>query len=626
MSELTQYLLTLADRLDRDGKPTCADAVTELIKTASLDKVSQYVGVIGYVLKQNRAMGNCIRKKRVATKGSMQDVVMSCLKEYQDGQEYQDDQWVSKYAQTISQRPELFKTAHLSFLQDLGQEWEITEHINNIRTASQVFHDNDVDEEQINLILSHVETLGEMLKKEAVAYRPFKVAAPPKRSLWSRFWNPGEGDVWSPMGWGSKGRTRRWRGDDKDLDLEMDHILRNVMSITTLASTMKSSISRLQRDSKYLTREISGLSPKEIDAAEKIEEVINRMDPNDWLQTNKDVLELSSELHGVSTYNSQLMNRAMHIATDLNKSRIAIDENIDDIRTTMQSLRSRGAISGHRPGATSPIGSPGQSQQIGMEFEMLDRVIDQVDKNPLDKEGHYLAQQQVNRLNAALEGEQPSAEYDFETHNNINSWIERSQSGSELPQPSARPMPPIEDPQMTEVAPQTATPAVDVSRAPEIAEYLKSKGIDAEVAAQAFEALAAVPDADNVRELLFALVNEFKRPGSTRATDVSETPPTGDLPPTIESSPEATERPVVQMSPSEASRAEDLIGNLDEMFPEESPMLQNASFNSVLVRLADAVDPICQEIADTIDDYISEHGDQLPQQPEFGVIVKEKKE
>ena len=145
MLDLTTYLITLADKFDKEGNTTCADAVDRLLlKTASLEKVAQYVGAIGYVLKQNRAMMNCIRKKRVASKGSMQDVVMSCLKEYQDGQDYHDTQWTSKYAEIISQKPNLFKTCHLSFLHDLGTAWDIETHINNVRTAAQIFKDNEV--------------------------------------------------------------------------------------------------------------------------------------------------------------------------------------------------------------------------------------------------------------------------------------------------------------------------------------------------------------------------------------------------------------------------------------------------------------------------------------------------
>lgn len=68
---LSEYLANLADRLDRDGKIKSANAVDNLLQNGSLEKVAQYVGAIGYVLKQERAMANCIRQKRVSSSGPM---------------------------------------------------------------------------------------------------------------------------------------------------------------------------------------------------------------------------------------------------------------------------------------------------------------------------------------------------------------------------------------------------------------------------------------------------------------------------------------------------------------------------------------------------------------------------
>jgi len=171
MADLQNYLIELANKLDQSGKRKSADAVDNLLKTASLEKVAQYVGVIGYVLKQERAMSNCVRRKRAKTGGSMQDTVLSCLKEYQEGQDYHNDEWTTKYAQVIGSRPDLFKESHLPFLSGLGQEWDMENHINAVRGAVGIFREEQVDEEKINMILSHIDLLGDILRKEATSTR-----------------------------------------------------------------------------------------------------------------------------------------------------------------------------------------------------------------------------------------------------------------------------------------------------------------------------------------------------------------------------------------------------------------------------------------------------------------------
>jgi len=50
-AHIKDHLIELADQLDKTGQTSCADAVDNLIKTAFLEKVAQYVRVIGYVLK-----------------------------------------------------------------------------------------------------------------------------------------------------------------------------------------------------------------------------------------------------------------------------------------------------------------------------------------------------------------------------------------------------------------------------------------------------------------------------------------------------------------------------------------------------------------------------------------------
>ena len=113
---ITDHLVKLSDSLDKAGKSQCSNIVDGLIKDRSITKIAQYVGVIGYVLKQNRAIANCVRKKRVANSGSMQEVVLDCLKEYQDGQEYGNNEWTAKYAQVIEDSPKDFGSSQTDFL------------------------------------------------------------------------------------------------------------------------------------------------------------------------------------------------------------------------------------------------------------------------------------------------------------------------------------------------------------------------------------------------------------------------------------------------------------------------------------------------------------------------------
>ncbi len=189
---LNDHLLELSDRLDKTGKLECADSVDGLISSGSLQKVAQYVGAIGYVLKQNRALGNCYRKKRAETSGPMQEIVLQCIKEYQDGQQYDNTEWSAKYAQVLEQNPENFDTLHLELIKILGEEAEMKEHLAKVEQTASLLKENGEEDDIINSVLSHVESLGGILKKEGSSYYPFKLAAAPtERNWWSRLWAPG---------------------------------------------------------------------------------------------------------------------------------------------------------------------------------------------------------------------------------------------------------------------------------------------------------------------------------------------------------------------------------------------------------------------------------------------------
>lgn len=154
MSDLIQHLVTLANDLDNNNKFASADVVDNLLTSGSLVKVAQYVGVIGYVLKQNRAMGNCIRKKRASSDGPMQEVIMDCIKEYQDGQDYDDNEWTSKYAQVIQQVPS--KNTFSDFLNILGKENEISKHAKTVVEAHTKLASENIQDNIINDLIAQM--------------------------------------------------------------------------------------------------------------------------------------------------------------------------------------------------------------------------------------------------------------------------------------------------------------------------------------------------------------------------------------------------------------------------------------------------------------------------------------
>lgn len=167
---ITEQIIKLADQLDNDDKIVCADLIdNNLVKTASLEKVSQYVGVIGYFLQQTRAMQNCLRKKRVAQSGPMQTVVMDCLKEYQDSNNYQFDQmsdWTAKYAKLLDIDSRNFKTAHLAIIAEAFDKNDIAEHYDNLIKTAELLKENGESIELLDQVIDGYKTLTAIAKEE----------------------------------------------------------------------------------------------------------------------------------------------------------------------------------------------------------------------------------------------------------------------------------------------------------------------------------------------------------------------------------------------------------------------------------------------------------------------------
>jgi hypothetical protein len=404
MDSLQGYLLELSDRLDKQGKLACADAVDDLIKTASLQKLAQYVGVIGYVLKQNRAMGNCIRKKRAASKAPMQEVVLDCLKEYQDGQDYHDTEWTSKYAQVIQQEPQKFDVAHLFFLSTVGENDNINDHIDKVEKVAVMLEENGIQEEVFSSMLGHIGTLSNILSKDSATHANFKLAASP-RGWWSRFWNP-SGVSFNPRSWS---RSVRERGQDLDAIQELDAILDNLTSVTRITQQIKTRIHRLQAESTGYTagsgKELDWTrqpAQEDIDVIQTLTRKIGELQPEDW---NRSLLALQQLNHLLENtpvhneYNQQIFSRAKKAIAPIFASMETVYESISSIQEDMQSLRTRAPILGRASGLTdegrrNPFGQVSPAE----EYAVLQEVLERLYENPMNSKAQWYAQKAHGRL------------------------------------------------------------------------------------------------------------------------------------------------------------------------------------------------------------------------------------
>jgi hypothetical protein len=159
---MNQTLVKAANKLDELGLFHKADTIDKIVKKASLEKVSQYVGVIGYVLKQERCMQNCIRRKRTEKKGSMQEIVLDCLKEYQDGQDYHNTEWTEKYATLLKNYPNNLQKVSKLFIEELYKINNIDTHLENLRIANSIIEKSGLDNSEISNLIEDVQTLQDI--------------------------------------------------------------------------------------------------------------------------------------------------------------------------------------------------------------------------------------------------------------------------------------------------------------------------------------------------------------------------------------------------------------------------------------------------------------------------------
>ena len=595
MVDINNHLIELADKLDKEGKTVCANAVDNLIKATSLDKVAQYVGVIGYVLKQNRAMCNCIRRKRAANDGSMQEVILACLKEYQDGQDYHDTKWTGKYAETIVNDPDKFNKAHLSLIAEIGRGEGLQKHINRVRKVSTVLKENDVDDDVINQVLSHIQVLGDMLRKEAAKARPFKVAADPgKKSRWSRFWESPSNPFSSwYKGWKEEDRMR---GDDTELDRELDELTDKVMNISTLSDTMKEEVLHLKSQARYIP------DPE-------MSKIISSLNPNDWNQVQFDIDKLQRSMNQFDEFSAtRPINDAVRLSQKLGETKETIKASVADIRNLLQSLARRGAIQARREHR-----QPGQAESIAVELGMLRKVIRALGQNPLDERAHDYALHMISRLNDVLDpleaGENPQGDKfpvdtdeeldNFGVHKEISDWMK--------PGMPDEPTTGIESPVSTGVDPQN----IDPSRIKSIADNIRTRVGNAPDAANILHLIGLELMGSNLidRGLWNILVQVTEALKGNTIMPETETeapaPPTG-----------ATATPTTPVSGESEISDSELERTLREFGAASEPML---------LKIADAVDEVSPDLAEVIDKYIREHGAiiNLPEMPEFGVVLKE---
>jgi len=148
MKSNPEYLLSLADQCDNLGFHKIADDLDDLIRTGSFTKVAQYVGFMGYIHRSIRNIQNCQRRKGAESSRPRQEIVLECLKEYQDGiSNFYDDKWVRYASNEDSTRymNELIKAA-------IFKDIPIASVIRKFAEAIASQNDLDADIEKLNAV------------------------------------------------------------------------------------------------------------------------------------------------------------------------------------------------------------------------------------------------------------------------------------------------------------------------------------------------------------------------------------------------------------------------------------------------------------------------------------------
>jgi hypothetical protein len=622
--DISNHLFELADHLDSLGLQKCADLVDDVIKSKSLIKVAQYVGVIGYVLKQNRAMSNCIRKSRVSSDLSMQEIVLGCLKEYQDGQDYQNTEWHAKYAQTVKAEPLLFNEAHLLLLAEIGKQNNIPTHVENIRRLSESLQENEIDDSVISKVLSHIDTLGNLLQQEVTDTRPFKVsAALPKTAKWD----------WlrrlNPFG---KGRSTQQtessevESDDKKALSEVNLILDKITSITQIGYQTKHTINRLKSVKDYLAgvsqyRKNQGtVSDTDRIVARRLSKAIGNLDQNSWTKNIRILQELkwSTENQKVqSPAIKKYLNISQKLADDLLNNIDVIYDELENINDTMRSLRKRESVTGQRG-----FGYSNQGEATSSEIESLQQIVDYISQNPLDTRAHTLAQRSIGRITDLLYG--AGDEISYQSPANIREQLEELKQSIQTPSPAPAPAPaasattpaPAAQPSVSGVRAPPPKVTTDTAKVDIIAKHLagliSAKEFNAEQVQTVIMAIAKNLDKSSpIVNILEQVSNKLESSREKNITSVQKSKTTVPI-----TTPISVPGPKNPTSP--------LIGPAAEMPPIAPPTV--ASKVPFIIRLADAIDQVDSEVANIIDEYIEGHIDEIDaaiKLPNYSVLIKE---
>lgn len=621
MDSTQEYLINLSDSLDQKGKTICANAIDNLINTRAMEKVAQYVGVIGYILKQNRAMCNCVRKKK--TSQSYQEAVFECLKEYQDGQKYENTEWSSKYAQIVKEEPNLINKSHIDFLKSIGIQNNIDALANSIREANSILDLNKESSLKISELIEDYDAVVKLMEDQSVNFfnvGHLKESARPQRNFWSRIWNPR----------GSE------KGEDKDAQFEMANILSNINNMDFHVQGMKTMIARAKNEvSGYTSNSYTNLpSPENQDIVRTLVEQVNQLDVNNWNKTLLHVEQLNHLVQQKTTNlnnpnNDRIYQRIQQIVPKIHEYSTNIYNSIQDTQELMRDLRNRKPVVGREFGLQGSDGTENPYSKIipYEEYALLDRTLSILYQNPFDAKALWQAKRVHGRLDDALR--YVARDKDDE----LNNWI----SGQEMtPSPVGQaPVPQqanSENEQINQPQPTQTTgtpPAFNPQSVNQAIEHLNN--------------VLGPQDRESVEKIIGGLLNPLldifgQTPEGRESVqqlvssllDGLQSQNANPTPAAQPSQPAASADAIVQNTPTGIQNTqEEPVGQWPlpgtKQYPLPPPLAHFVS-KFDLIKIADALDKIDPKISDVLDDMIEKNTNDffsVDDFPKYSPLIKQ---
>ena len=581
MDKIPEQLIQLSDKLDKAGKTKCANVIDELIKHQSLTKVAQYVGVIGYVLKQNRAMGNCIRKKRASSTVPMQEIVLGCLREYQEGQQYDNTEWALKYAQVVQQFPDQFASCHVDFLETLAEENNMNQHMDRVKMAQNTLKQEDVQDSLINQIAFDLESLERVLKEGDADHRPFKVAAPPsQRNRWNRFWSPS---------W-----TRR--GKDKDTQFEMDAVLESLTNIQRDVQQIRSGISQM----RYQSRVIQNPT---------VQQHLQSLSDTNWEQTTNGLYGLQQTLGA-----AQQTDPTDRSILNLVQTSSQIDENIEQIFTEIRNVQENM----YNLRLRDPVKGRGSLKSATEEYADLTRALDRLYINPLDERAMHYSVKLHGRLEDTL-NERASA-----LDPSYNQWVNAPESElgrNRLNTPGITPgiQSPIQTPSMTMDFSSIENSLEQMTDDPDVLSIFVNwlEQMTTFSTPNRPETKQAINHLlDLLREKQDKLKNVTEQPQSNVVQTGNEGGVAGNV-----ATPSHQKLNDLFGDPN-SDLLRDLVPNINTLLNPEKSGTTGSSLQK-LTKIADVLNDWDSDLAELLREYIKEEKDCLPEFPSTSSIIKE---